>query len=120
MILYVDTSSLVKRYVLEAGSDIVNAAISEAEITGMSAIGQVETAAAFSKTVRVGVLEEEKALAAWRLFQIDWREMVQIQVTKFVIARCLKTFCASSTGNPTCLTISRLLMIAKPCLAAIF
>ncbi len=90
MILYVDTSSLVKRYVLEAGSDLVNQIISNAEITGMSVIGQVETAAAFSKTIRVGVLKEEKALAAWRLFQVDWREMMQIQVTKTVIVRAHK------------------------------
>lgn len=76
MILYVDTSSLVKRYVIEAGTDIVNQAISEAEILGMSAIGQVETAAVFRKSIGVGVLKEEKALDAWRLFQIDWKKSV--------------------------------------------
>ncbi len=87
MILYVDTSSLVKRYVSEAGSEIVNQVISAAEITGMSIIGQVETAAAFSKTVRVGTLEEKDATAVWQLFKRDWREIFQIQVTKAVLAR---------------------------------
>lgn len=87
MILYVDPSALVKRYVLETGSEIVNQMVSAAEITGMSVIGQVESSAALSKTARVGTLEEQEAVAAWQLFKRDWRDIFQIQVTKAVLER---------------------------------
>lgn len=87
MILYVDTSALVKRYVTENGTELVNQAIFNADVVGISIIGNVETAAAFSKTVRVGTLREDEASSAWKLFQKDWGKLFQIQVTEIIIAR---------------------------------
>lgn len=87
MILYLDTSALVKKYVMEAGSDAVNRVVSEAEIMGISVIGRIEMVAAFGKAVRIGRLEEEVALAALQLFRNEWGTLAQIQVTEMVIAR---------------------------------
>lgn len=87
MILYLDTSALVKKYVVEAGSDAVNQVISEAELTGISVIGRVEMVAAFSKAIRMDALVEKEALAALQLFRTDWGALAQIQVTETVIAR---------------------------------
>ena len=52
MILYLDASALVKRYVAEPGSVEVNEAISRAEVTGTALISRAEVAAALAKAVR--------------------------------------------------------------------
>ena len=49
MILYLDSSSLAKRYVQEAGSQQVAQAIEEATLVGTAAISRVEVAAALGK-----------------------------------------------------------------------
>lgn len=64
MILYLDASALVKRYVAESGSDIVRDAIATAEVVGTSVISRVETVAALAKAMRVGALTRNEAIAA--------------------------------------------------------
>jgi len=46
MILYLDSSALIKRFIVEKGSADVNALISVADLVGSSIISQVEMAAA--------------------------------------------------------------------------
>lgn len=87
MILYLDTSALVKKYTTEAGSDMVHQVIGAANSIGMSVIGRVEMAAAFAKLMRVGALEQEEALAALQLFRSEWSTLMQLQVTRMVVAR---------------------------------
>ena len=87
MILYLDASALVKRYVAEAGSAEVGAAISQAALTGTALISRAEVAAASGKAVRVGALTQEEALAALQVFRNDWVDLVRIQMTEMVIAR---------------------------------
>lgn len=64
MILYLDASALVKRYVAELGSVEVREAISKAATAGTSLISRAEVAAAFAKAVRTNALASEKALGA--------------------------------------------------------
>jgi predicted nucleic acid-binding protein len=87
MILYLDASALVKRYVAEAGSTEVSAAVSRAAATGTALVGRVEVAAALAKAVRVNALTQEEALAALQVFRNDWVDLVRIQVTEMVVAR---------------------------------
>lgn len=87
MILYLDASALVKRYVAEAGSAKVAAAISQAVVTGTTLVSRAEVAAALGKAVRVKALTQEEALAALQVFRNDWVDLVRIQVTEMVIAR---------------------------------
>jgi predicted nucleic acid-binding protein len=87
MILYLDASSLVRRYVAEAGSAEVAAAISQAVVTGTTLVSRAEVAAALGKAVRVKALTQEEALAALQVFRNDWVDLVRIQVTEMVIAR---------------------------------
>jgi len=87
MILYLDASALVKRYVAEAGSAEVAAAISQAVVTGTTLISRAEVAAALAKAVRVKALPQEEALAALQVFRNDWVDLARIQVTEMVIAR---------------------------------
>ena len=51
MILYLDASALVKRYVAELGSPQMSEAIAEAEMIGTVIISRAEIAAALAKAV---------------------------------------------------------------------
>jgi predicted nucleic acid-binding protein len=87
VILYLDTSALVKRYIVEPGSEVVNPAIAEAELVGIATIGRAELSAALAKAVRTGLLEREAALATLQLFRHEWPGMVRVQVTEAVVIR---------------------------------
>lgn len=87
MILYLDASALVKRYVAEPGSAEVSVAIAQAEVVGTSLISRAEVAAALAKAVRTGVLTSEDALAILLVFRNEWPELVRVQMTEALIAR---------------------------------
>ncbi|RPI51600.1 MAG: PIN domain-containing protein [Chloroflexi bacterium] len=87
MILYLDASALVKRYVAEPGSTEVSAAISQAEATGTALVSRAEVAAALAKAVRVDALTQEEAAAGLQVFRNEWAALVRVQVTEIVVAR---------------------------------
>jgi predicted nucleic acid-binding protein len=87
MILYLDASALVKRYVAEVGSGQVNEAISKAEVVGTALISRAEIAAALAKAVRMGALMQEEALASLQVFREEWPDLVRVQVTEMVVTR---------------------------------
>ncbi len=87
MILYLDASALVKRYVAERGSEEVAAVIAAAAVSGTAVISRAETAAALAKAVRLGVLAQDGAAAALARLQEDWPRLVRLQVTESLIAR---------------------------------
>lgn len=87
MILYLDASALVKRYLVEAGSNELAQAVKDAELTGTSIITRAETVAAFAKAVRVEVLDEAEGKAARQLFRAEWMNVVRIQATELIVGR---------------------------------
>lgn len=87
MILYLDTSALVKRYVAEPGSAEVAQAILLAEVSGTSLITRAEMAAALAKSVRMNVLGQEAAATALQMFDGDWRNLLHVQVTEQLVTR---------------------------------
>ena len=58
MTLYLDTSSAIKLYVSEAGSDVVHALVDDAAIVATSAIAYAETRAGLAR------LRRDRALSA--------------------------------------------------------
>ena len=87
MILYLDTSALVKKYIAEPGSDVVNQAIGDAEIVGLSIMERVEVAAALAKAVRMDAITRDEGLVALQLFRSEWSSMMHIQASEMVMAR---------------------------------
>ena len=87
MIVYLDASALVKRYVQEAGSAAVGRLVEGADLVGTAAITRVEMAAALDKAVRVGVLSREEAALALEVFREEWSSLVRIQVTEPLLRR---------------------------------
>lgn len=87
MILYLDASALVKRYVAEAGASEVAEAIAAAEVVGTSLISRAETAAALAKAVRAGTLTRQEAASALQVFRSEWPNLVRVQATEVLVAR---------------------------------
>lgn len=87
MILYLDASALVKRYIAELGTPEVAEAIAGAEVVGTSIISRAEIAAALNKAVRVGTLTRQAAASALQVFRSEWPNLVRVQATEMLVAR---------------------------------
>ncbi|MBA2712474.1 MAG: type II toxin-antitoxin system VapC family toxin [Rubrobacteraceae bacterium] len=60
MILYLDTSALVKLYAEEPGTEEVRSAVSEARVVAVSEIGYVEARSALARKEREGAFSAEE------------------------------------------------------------
>ena len=87
MIVYLDASALVKRYVAEAGSVEVASLIREAQAIGTAVVSRAEVAAALAKAARVRLVTREAALAALKAFNADWEHLVRLQFSEPLAAR---------------------------------
>lgn len=87
MILYLDTSALVKRYVREAGSEDVRALIEQAEPAGTVVLARVEMSAALAKSVRQNWVTGETARQAWADFLTHWPSYDRLSVTSGTLER---------------------------------
>jgi predicted nucleic acid-binding protein len=87
MILYLDTSALIKRYVTEKGAELVAQAIAAAMAVGSSVVCRAEMAAALATAVRMNALPAGDASAALRVFRSEWPRLVRVQASEAVIAQ---------------------------------
>jgi predicted nucleic acid-binding protein len=87
VIVYLDASALVKRYVAEAGSPEVASLIGAAQAIGTAVVTRAEVPAALAKAGRVGLVTREAALAALKAFNNDWEHLVRIQFGEPLAAR---------------------------------
>ena len=87
MNLYLDTSALVKRYVVEAGSDDVRRWIAEADLVTTSLLTRAEANAAFARAVRVGSISAQTGEKAVRLLASHWPSYVKIAVAEKTVVR---------------------------------
>ena len=87
MIVYLDASALVKRYVAERGSDEVALLIAQAAGVGTSLISRAETPAALAKAVRLRALSHAAGVAALQVFRSEWLLLIRVQATELVLAR---------------------------------
>ena len=87
MILYLDTSVLVKRYVREAGTDEVIALVESAESVGSVSLTKVEMAAAFAKIIRQGWVDMKIAMQAWQDFLDHWSSFTRLNIPPGTIDR---------------------------------
>ena len=87
MILYLDTSALVKRYIRESSTDEVLALIETAEAVGSTVLAKVEMAAALDKAVRQEWVPRKDARRAWRDFLDHWPAFTRLNVTSGIIER---------------------------------
>ncbi len=86
MILYLDTSSLVKLYVEEEGSEEVRRQIAGATVVATSAIAYVEARAAFARKRREGGLSEEEYGHMSDGFGQEWGAFLAIGVSEAIVS----------------------------------
>jgi predicted nucleic acid-binding protein len=87
VILYLDASAAVKRYVTEPGTAEVHQAMEASSIVGTGLISRAEIAAALAKAARMGVLLPDEAEAALEAFRVEWPDYIRIQITEALVAR---------------------------------
>jgi predicted nucleic acid-binding protein len=81
LIIYLDTSALLKQYVQETGSEDVEKLLGMAESTGTNLLTFVETASAISRAVHMKLITDEEAWKTWEEFLVDWEHLVRFEVT---------------------------------------
>jgi hypothetical protein len=87
MILYVDTSALVKLHVSEAGSDRVRMWSDQASGLVTSLVTYVEARAAFARMHRLGALTADAFRGAVTMFDHDWSRCEIIGVDDPLVRR---------------------------------
>lgn len=81
MTVYLDTSSLIKLYVAETGSDVVRQFVSEARVVSTSLVAYAETRAALARLRREGQLPASRFASAKREFEEQWSAYLTVEVT---------------------------------------
>lgn len=87
MILYLDTSSLVKLYIEEAGSDEVRKLVERAEVVATSVVAFPEARSAFARLAREGAIDSEQLARVRGAFLDDWESFSKVRTLKRVYSR---------------------------------
>ena len=85
MIIYLDTSALVKLYIEEDGSDVVNNLKNKADILSTSGIAYAETLSAFVRCQDEKVLSKNNYDKCITSLKSDWEMYVVIEVSEKVV-----------------------------------
>jgi predicted nucleic acid-binding protein len=85
--LYLDTSALVKLYVVEEGSTRVQEAVAATETVATATIAFVEARAALNRRRREGSLSRKDYHHTVNELETDWEQYVLLEVTRGVIRR---------------------------------
>jgi predicted nucleic acid-binding protein len=80
VILYLDSSALVKLYVLEPATDTVEAMVTEADSIATSRIAYVEACAALARRKRERRLTQEAFAAAYKALCDQWRHFAAVEL----------------------------------------
>ena len=81
MTLYLDTSSLVKLYVAEPGSDAVRKLVDAATVVATSSVAYTETRAALARRRRERALQPAAFASAKKAFDAEWSKYFTVDVT---------------------------------------
>jgi len=87
VILYADSSALVKYYLDEPDSPVCRALIDRAEAIGTSEIARAEVSAAVAKALRLGLVLRTQAEEALKCFRVEWPDYARVPVTEQLVAR---------------------------------
>ena len=87
MILYLDTSSLVKLYITESHSGLVRAWVDEAEIIATCRVAYPEMMSALNRRFKAGDLEKRDYDLLVKAFSGDWQRFAVIDFDEIVAGR---------------------------------
>lgn len=92
MILYLDTSSLVKLYVTEAHSSLVRGWAEEAEIIATCRVAYPETVSALNRRFRNGDLTKRDYDLLLKTFVAEWPHFAVIDFDEIAAGRMAETY----------------------------
>ena len=87
LIIYLDTSACLKRYLNEAGADETRQFLESADEIATIMITRVETASAMSRLAFSRSITDEEGERVWEEFSEDWTTITRLQVTPQVIEK---------------------------------
>lgn len=87
MIVYADTSALVKLFIQEEGSEAVRAMLQQAQVLGTGLLARAELGAALARGMRLGLVSEQEAWAARSSLETAWATWAHIAVNEALVAR---------------------------------
>jgi predicted nucleic acid-binding protein len=87
LIIYLDTSALLKQYVHEAGSSDVEHLLRRADEIGTIEVTKAEIASAMSRLTHTGQVNQEAGENAWKEFQRDWTLIKVLLVSTPLVER---------------------------------
>jgi len=85
LILYMDTSALVKLYSVEERREVVERAVEEAELVATSIVAYAEARAALARKRREGVFSAEEHREAVDALNEDWEAFEKPEVTEGIV-----------------------------------
>ena len=86
MIVYADTSALVKLVIQEFYSEETRAFFEEADVIGTSLLTRVEMRAAFARGMRGGLFSVQETEMALRWMQSAWESWAWVQVDMSLVS----------------------------------
>ena len=87
MIIYADTSALVKLFVTENHSDATRHTFQSAQVLGTGLVTRAELGSALARGARRGILSESKAQEARQQLQLVWPTWIHIVIGESLVAR---------------------------------
>jgi len=87
LIIYLDTSALLKQYINEQGAEQVKQLIGQAAGIGSATVTHAEMASAMSRIVRNGMLSPEEGQKAWEEFLRDWPSVAKQKISTQLVER---------------------------------
>jgi predicted nucleic acid-binding protein len=79
-VIYLDTSALIKRFVLEKGSLLVRSLVQRAGAVATAKIAYAEIFAGLTRKVREGNLAKAQYALACRQFERDWHAYIRVEM----------------------------------------
>jgi len=79
-VIYLDTSALIKRFVNEKGSSLVQSLVEQREPVATAKIAYAEIFAGFARKLRAGHLPRNSYALACRQFERDWNGYVRVDL----------------------------------------
>lgn len=87
MILYLETSNLVKLYVKESGTEDVKKSVAESEVVATSIVSYAEARAAFARKAREKALGQASYQTIKADLERDWGSLFALAVTDNLVRR---------------------------------
>lgn len=84
MTLYLDTSSLVKRYIAEVDSEAMKNLVEQASTLATSVVTYAEARAVFARHRRLKLISPNTCANIVRRLDLDWTSMLIVDVTEAV------------------------------------